>query len=290
MNLLPIVISLLLLMSALTYSQIATTLQRTAIRSEYANFIQGSLRLEQNQMQKAAYDKKHITGKNKDDPHSNAPGRKKINIGYFTADLSSALIRDQQLEVLYRLVNILYGHRTFFQEALLERPDAGEAVIQALIDKLKEKKAEGTFSAKTGSVDVLSTFELEDPFLSTLWQEMIREVQLPAGKGKKPEYEPNILHYLFLAGETHYPYRIWLAEEPLLEAIFINPQIVQEIVEQRTEAYRYLINIQKEARSAEIKTIGDRLSLEFRKLAPTDLPEGALDFTPSLSKPPQKRR
>ncbi len=299
MNVLPIVFSILMLLSIMTYSQLQTFLLRSQIRLEYTCYLENRSRNSVNSLQEKLYDSLHVKGKGNENPSEHAAALGSISIHWFLdeprSDQHWSYLQANR-EIVRRLFDIIYGDRKFYQEAEEKRPDIVNEVWQAVIEELKEKKARNETPKK---IQHIANLSLEDPELAHFWSQILKYDETPesieAECGSKEakdvqktvSYYPNLLDFLTSKKITSQSYRLWLLKKPLLLAIFQDEGVANDIIRERRSLYNELDKAEKNQRGERKQDLEIKFETMFKDKIPPDIPKGMVNFQVSLSYPPK---
>lgn len=212
---------------------------------------------------------------------------------------------EQTKILLKNLMNQLYAKQPFFIDIAQERPQLVDELISAVvhaIDSLPDKKLK---KAKD-----LANLELEDLVLNTVFYDMLKssirveENQtansspiLNPEDGKKeekiadsadsvldkkvedyisPEGESSLLDYV---GEGQAKTSVYLAPKEVLQAIFLNEAVVDDVIKERNQYY-------KQARSgADLKELSKAFKSQFEPRRDASIDSKTLDFSVTTTNP-----
>lgn len=294
MNVLPIVISLILLMAALTYHQMDSFLTRSVLRLEALCTLQNASQESTNQRQLQLYEKSEVKSGKTKEQNGKVDALKSINLTLFANAAKKDIGPDLQIHeiLLKRLIAVLYGDRPFFQEAEQRRPDLIEELTAKIFEKLQEKVSENKGLRK---VEKLANLQLDDPELELIFAKMLAPVQTPesfaaecASKEAKPvkkRYYPTLLDFVTFASGESKPYRVWLMPKELLLAVYQDPQVVSELMETRKALYGEIRKADKEIRPRVIEQSSSEFRVKFQAYLPFDMPQPLFNFEASNTDP-----
>lgn len=225
MNILPFVLTLLLILSVITVEKLEKFKNREIVQTEYQSFMEeqerNALNLRQEKLTK--------------EPISTV---KQLPFDYFlTKSLREGEPEKfkQIRQITIDLINILYGHAGFFKEIEINRPNLAEEILDHLIlavDRLpKDEKIK--FS------NDINRLNLEDPELQKAYYHILKGTNdrenLKMFKSRNAEKEYVSLLNFIKFQRPKKTIELNKAPKELLQAIFGNDELVDAILIKRKE-------------------------------------------------------
>ena len=133
-------------------------------------------------------------------------------------------------ELLYRLIEELYGEQPFFLEVKASVPDALDRLLQTLQKVAQSEENRG----KIKQLKDLANLDLQDPFLQVLLYKILHGAQDLEGRG----YPPLERFVIISSGEKKIS--LYLAPRELL-LVLMPPDVVREVEQLRGEIYQKLV-------------------------------------------------
>lgn len=220
MQVLLFVITLLMLLSTISYSRLELFLQQSLLLREYTayqHFAEGS---EQNKKQLEIY-KKH-KGEDSEEKKQNAESGKSLPIHSFLQREKVGQDPNAIHELLKRLMQNLYGDKHFFLEIQEKRP--------SFLDELLVRMAEAAKEEKITYKKDLSKLDLQDAELQEVYAKMLRGNKSTHNNDKR-EYDSLSEYVQTQSGRKKI--QLLHASPPLLLAIYGDPSLVEEIIDRR---------------------------------------------------------
>jgi hypothetical protein len=226
MNILPFVITLLLILSVITIEKLEKFKNREVVKKEYQSFIEGSERFAINDRQEKLCDKKKTS-------------KKQLSFRYFLVKGERKNGNEEESRQL-RLITIeflkvLYGKATFYKEMEQKRPNFLDDLLDGLIastDRLTDKD-------KLRRVEDMSRLKLDDPELQDVLYKMLKGTVKKEDTKEKFVLKNEGTSYLSLLDYIHFEkskiITIRFASRELLEAIFGSSEIADQIIVMRKE-------------------------------------------------------
>lgn len=234
MNVLPLILALVLMLSVLTVERLEKLKNQAIVQKEYQVFLQMSERQVFNKRQKKLFEKS-----DKD--------IKQLSFRFFID--SKARDRDANITKQYRMLNIelmkvLYGEAAFFKDLEQKRNNFLEELLTAI-----EKASEAAPEKMIKRVKDIARLDLDDPELQKAFYHMLkgtvtREKMQEIIKDDKQDIHPDIkeksyvslFNFINYEGASANP-RIEIQKAPreILKAIFISDEIVEAIMTKRQE-------------------------------------------------------
>ncbi len=177
--------------------------------------------------------------------------------------------------IMKNMMSAMYSEEKFFKEAKKADPEFEEHFMLNLYEKAKETNKE------LGRVKDLGTLNLDD--------ELQNYVRYKIFKGNKtilsPNHEEEAGYYPFLEftemSKKQNILSLWLARKPILMALFQKPEVVDELLQVRRDAYYDLKNKKTTAGA-----ISQDLKLRFsQQLESQGIDPKFIDFNVSTTRP-----
>ncbi|WP_068468581.1 hypothetical protein [Candidatus Protochlamydia phocaeensis] len=269
MNVLPLVLGLLLILSVLTIEKLERFKGLAAVQKEYQLYLNEQDRQALNDRQKKlalSYD----------------PSQRQLSFRFFfDKKLREEKEQDyQQIRlVVVEFLRVLYGEAAFFKDMEHKRPNFIDDLLNdfiAVTDRLVEESAKkrGKEDNSIRRIEDIMHVKLDDPELQevfyrmlkgTTTKEKLKRMQPLSGRNKEKAYLP----LLMFINNDRKNYRIPLrsASRELLKAIFIKDEIVESILAKRKE-------LDSKDPSAQ-----NQFENEFKGKQRTGISDALLDFT-----------
>lgn len=272
MNVLPLVFSFLALLTLLTYSRLSGFVVTKAIHQEYGQFIEN---FQEGVQAQAAVHKYQALSQSFDKdapPKSRVRAHRCLNLAHLTSNDDVALI-------LKNLIVTLFAKAPFYEEAILENPMIVDEVIRAMQKALQEtngiKKSE------------LCTLELQDEKLQRFFYKLLKDRERLKDEEDEEllvaEEATRIFNEVIIFNPEKLPIRVYLANPVLLQAIFQNEKVVQEIIESRKSYYKM---VKKNPDRKEALT--EEFTSRFAALLPPPFQPSLLNWEISQTSPDKK--
>ena len=241
---------MLMLMATLTYARIENYRSFSILQAQFERYMNTTERDYLNKKNKDSYDDTIASKKDqqKDEKEEAIKADSKLDFTLFVnqAKRAGQYTQYENIRLVAKnLITYLYSNQPFFMQALEQKPDLIDQLLNAIVeaaDALPEEK-------KIKKPKDLANLDLRDPVLNEVFYKMLRGTDVK--KPKKGEEEENVwvdylpmngylklLKYISLSGKTKI--RVYLASPQLLIAIFRDPVVVQEIIDERKRFYREL--------------------------------------------------
>ncbi|GAB4238118.1 MAG: hypothetical protein Tsb0021_17910 [Chlamydiales bacterium] len=245
MNALFYVLVFLTAISITTYSRIQNYLNTVMLQQAYFCFMTQDQREDENELEKKVY-QKHQGEKGKKGSTISVNATSKLNFAVFI----DPILREKRPEgyltiriLSIRLIRNIYAKHGFYDDFVQKHGDPAETLINSIM-----AAAEKNGTAKLiNSNEELSKLDLEDEELQLLFAKMLSGSEDVAKKKdkltdlcsyEKKENYPRLLDYIEVKKSKEYklqPIRIQTVARPILEAIFIDPYTVQQVIVKRKE-------------------------------------------------------
>lgn len=271
MQILLFVITMLLLLSAITYAKMDSYRSMVLFRKRFEVYSEAR----NNQFEETFYNEKYIKNPMSEKEGTSTP--KAEGISYISL---SPLLNEKDKSftklMLRELITNLYESQKFYQELLKKRPQLTTELIDALENSIKE-------NAKLKKIEELANVDLKDPILAEAFYKILKGFKLPkeAEKVSGETGYPALTCFLTLRGSDKL--RPYLAPIPILEVLFNDKQTVAEVINMRTQIYKDLDSDRIKEKE------GNALFTEaFSKKLRTDIPVEKVDFSVSKTNPNRK--
>lgn len=248
MHLLLYVITLLLVMSALSYQATARFMQGSFFRLAWDLQMRVNAPCAFNEKVREEYKRRKREGKptpstpaSESGKRTQATGQAKINLRYLT-DAQFRQQHPQETELMLQLVedllDLLYADAPFYQKSRYENPQFIQELFAALTEANEKKPVK--------QVENLAKLPLPHP-LEDLWYEMLRASPLPNALLAKLTLEPldqlkdacNLFSFgNYLSSGSKLKLRVNLAPRALLYVLFQEEEAVKEVVNSRYDLYK----------------------------------------------------
>lgn len=319
MNILLYVVTILMLLTLLGYARVESYRNSQLFYILFQNYMEkderGYLNLAQDKIYEDTVATKKSPDKDKEKKTAQKPeGGSRINIRGLVDKTFRNLDRanwEQSKTILKHLMKDLYEDQTFYKEALHERPgfvDELLSTIENAADQLPKDKA-------IKKVKDLANLELDDPVLNNILYKMLHGApekyneeesenkplpQLPSlidneenkeedtsqdddilkeetKDPKSPEGYISLLDFITIRNSNKI--RVYLAPKEVLQAIFQNGNVVNEILVDRAALFS---KIMADADPTELKEV---FKSSFNSRRDPDIGENTLDFTVTKTNP-----
>lgn len=266
MNILLVVISVVMLIATMTYSRIDRFIAFSSLRIQYEEFMKNDERRWGNERELKNFLKNKREGQKKNQPLDSIS---KLNISPLLKISQEKVQENLEIQfirtVLGRLIENLYGKLPFYRSVTEKVPSIPDAVIDQIIQQSKESLCE----APLNKIDQLARIEFFDPDMREMYVKML----------KGSDAYPSLLRFLTLKKKEMTKIRLFLAEYPLLVAIFNNPGTARAFRMQRNEIWQRM-------RQGVISVEDGEYELKSQFEGMVDVDASYLDFKPSKTRPP----
>ncbi len=192
-----------------------------------------------------------------------------------------------QEKIFHNLLKVLYG-----SQALFTPQGNDDAYVQQLFDELRTKALELEPKFRISKAAFLANIELSGPKKDE--KQFILFLILKGGKGEIFRGSPCLVHPLLnyiQATSKEVCISPYLAEIPLLMAIFENGDVVENIVEFRKNAYKRIQNEKEpaggdptEKKEDILEILSAEFKMQFEPLLPSGIDPQYIDFQVSSTK------
>ncbi|MBT3393730.1 MAG: hypothetical protein HN411_01285 [Waddliaceae bacterium] len=235
MSVLPYTITLLLLLSLMTYNSAKKYYEIAFTKNIYVEYMEKTIRDNTNTKIYTQYKNSRYSSEGTSDDNTvnddNKPGEitknSKINLYYLfrPAEEEKSLEKPLTYKLLKRLMYEMFHEAPFFSDASSQYPDILDTIITALIEKGEE------YSIK--QVKHLSNIDLDDEYL----QEVFQRMAAMQGESGHPLY----YHLDFAQDKVNNNKKIWIyhADRAVVSALFNGDKnSVDRFINMRTSIYR----------------------------------------------------
>lgn len=293
MNVLIFVMSMLMLLTLMTYGRLETIRNFAFVQSEFKTYMEKIERQYINDEAIKRYENTVATTleqQEKQERQQN-PASSTLSFSLFVNNVErNAHLPELEhhLNAARNLMRFLYGGQPFFSEMEQKRPYFLNDILHALIvqtenftgkDKLKKVKEIATIDLKDAELNEVFTKMLQGSFDEP---EEIEPEEI--GVQKQRRFQPPYGYYSlldFITIQTNkLQIRVFLASPQLLMALYGNANTVEDILENRYRLYRELSNhtVTQEEANAEFQGLFQNLRLDY-------VPESMLNFGVSKTNP-----
>lgn len=285
MNILPFVTALLMVLAILVFTKFQSFKTLIGVQEKFVALMKAEEVFIFNEIERNKYENEHGI-KEEEEPGEEAAKTSKKKAGTGTAKLSWVLFisnedkSTQKFQTVYmitkRLITLLYQDQPFFQKMVKERGD----FLDDLLTKLKERASQPEYEIKR--VADFAKVDLGDVGLSEVFAKMLQGSKIP--KEALEQSNSTIIadptkEYVsledYVTTDKDNKIRLYLAPPVLLQAIFEDEKLVEEILEERNGLFNYLNPLQGKALEEEKKQATE----EFKRLFDSKIPK---QFDPSL--------
>lgn len=307
MNVLIFVMTMLMLLSIMTYARLESYRSSQAFQIVFKHYMQEDETGYLNVKAKQTYKNINVSEKNgKPSPKINASPRIGIDFLYDKTRESNSKQWEQTKVLLKNLMRTLYEKHPFFKELEQKRPAFLDELLQAItktIDTLSPEK-------KPKTAADLANLKLSDPELDQLLYKMLHgafykniladqrskdlkkeekvteadfetsidddDLSTEVAEFKSPEGYYSLLDFIT---SSKSPIRVFLASKEVLESIFHDPGTVEAILEERENLYRQALA------EGDIKALNETFKNQFQSKKDPKIDEESLNFSISKVNP-----
>ncbi|MCB1111241.1 MAG: hypothetical protein H7A37_06660 [Chlamydiales bacterium] len=265
MNVLMFVMTMLMLLTLMTYARIESFRASTGVQAQFSYYMEESERDFINRRAKRWYDEIAVSSKN-GASHEQAPGLAKLSVKIlFDEKIREAKPTEfqQVYMLLKKLPDLLYGDQEFFEEM---KADA------SLQDEMWQQVIHAADQQKVTKVQDLANLDLGDAHLNEIFYKMLKGTETKEGG------YPSLLDYITMKRSAKI--RVYLAPEPILLLLFRDPDTVSEIIETRGRLYRDVVADRMTSAEA-----SEQFKALFAERYALGVEPTMLDFTVSKSAP-----
>lgn len=291
MNILPLIIALLLILSAVTIQKFEEFKNSMIVQEQYSKAIEEQDRKVYNRRQQA------LIGKNDKVNYRKLSFRPFLEKKMREPDYQEKYQQYRQITV--DLIQILYGHTLFYKEAEQQRANLAEELIEAI-----QESADEMPDGEIKRIQDISKIQLKDPLLRDVFyrmlkgtiekdehKELIANNQQTSLSLNKEKIYYSLLTFVNYDGArnqggkvnpnySHCKIELGLAPKELLLAIFGDPQLVDAMIRRRIELTQKKIAGNSEG--------SDQFKTEFQGKQKPGIKDDLLDFT--ISSTPKANR
>ena len=306
MNVLIFVVTLLMLLALMTYTRLDSYLSSQVFQTIFSYYMENDEREYTNLQALSAYDHINVNKVKKDEkskPKQKAAGSPRVSIFlWFNKTQREEKPKEwaQTKVLLKNLMSSLYGGQPFFQKSLENNPALLDQLISAVaqtVDALPKDQ-------KPKTAKDLANLKLADPELDQVFYKILqgahcKPVATTESKAKEEhsleesqgdsveengseEYRStkgycSILD--FITGAAHAKVRVYLASREVLNAIFPDSQVVDDIIVERQQLY-------KQALSAEdSQPLAEQFKEHFSRFKDSAIDDDTLSYDVTKTNP-----
>jgi hypothetical protein len=257
MNVLPFVMTLLMILSIMTYARIESFQDLSGLKAQFEWYMQHFERKYSNEVNDRKYDTQNPSKRKiGEDPDTKQKDEEKACSRipfYLFLNKQQREARHDFFDQHYLLAKLLmmqlYGDTAFLKKASETQPDIIDGILKGLINAA-EKLPKG--QTITSSAD-LASINLGDDLLNNTFTLMLKGTVEIDEQDEKGTYPPLTK---FVTVKNKLKVRIFLAPHDILMAIYDNPALVKEIEETRISLYKQVKDesITKEEASKEFES------------------------------------
>jgi hypothetical protein len=313
MNVLLYVMTMLMVLALMSYARLETYRSAQIFQTLFAHYMEKDERGEINAGFKRQYESEKGSsreGGDKSQPKINASPR--ISLSIFLNKQQQAAQPDQfhQTIVLLRnLLQVLYRGQPFYEEIIEEKPQFAEELVRSIVSTIDALPQEN----KPKNMKDLSNLVLSDPKLNEALYKILHgapeKYEAAAAENEEPKHAvresvedkvedssqdaalleaeaqehtspkgyQSLADYVTLSSSPQI--RIFLASPPVLQALFPNPQTVQEILEMRRDLHRQALH------GADLQELENTFKNRFERLHDPAINSALLNFQVSKTDP-----
>lgn len=242
MNLIIFVLSLIMILAAMTYTRFESFSKSHLQSQEWVSLLQDSQRDLYNQQQKKCRLKKRAKKSEPTDKQTKGktPGSGKIPLAWL---LGKSEHQKEVQELIESLITCLWSDQPFYKRLAKERPQFVEALLQDILNtssKITDEKE------AIKNLDQLMVTNWNDLELKTAFGRMLQDGLVYDKKNIRNDGSPDLTYKSpkgfqslrdYFTNQKTDKIRVWLAPRALLGAIFRDPQVVEEVINLRKELY-----------------------------------------------------
>jgi hypothetical protein len=278
MNILIFVISMLTILSLLTYGRVESFRNFSLIQDEFKNYMKVKARVNVNELAGKRYDHTHVPSKYQTKPNyqNSASSTLSFNLFIDKEERKQHLLELAAHRIAAKnLMYFLYGHQEFFKKIEEKRPQILDEILDGLIKKSDEFKPKD----KINRPQELATIDLDNEDINLAFTYMLQGYSKHEESEKAKEGYPSLLNFITVKRKK-LVIRVFLASQPLLVALFGSPDIVKQISESRNQLYKEV----KTERKTIPKASEEFKNLFINKRLPS-IPDAMLNFDVSGTNP-----
>jgi hypothetical protein len=296
MNVLPLVFAILIILGFMTHAQMEQFKQYRATLNEYEIYMEKHVHERFNQRQEALY---QAGGKKKDSEKSTVkmPSNRRLNFRLLIDKKLREKDKDkyeQHLLLAKELIKVLYQDQAFYKEMEQKKPEFIDELFQRMLEAAEKN------NIKYG--DEMDSLNLQDEDLQMVFLKMLEGTQKKAEKAapivkddaEEEEEEEEIdehdfqsekaflsIKNFFHFNHTQVQIKIYTAPKEILQAIFVEEEIANQIMNKREELFAMI----KKDETEKAKEILE----SFRAKKRADIKDELLDFSVSKTNPTKYR-
>lgn len=317
MNVLIFVMTLLMLLGAMTYARLNTFLASQTVQIIHEDYMHYKERATVSDKAEVIYDGIHVKVKDKEqkekdkDKPQNGGGSRAINLKLLVNKEEREKNEEdwkQTTQLFKNLAKALYKDEPFFKELNESRPTFLDDILKELANAIDGMDK----SSKPKKAADLGNIKLDDPQLDYALYLMLKGIPKPKEEQKQPnapkqteqDVDPDndapadpketketahlsdmgyrsILDYIKLSGKQEI--RVYLAPKPVLEAVFSDSATVDTILAERYRLYKLAIK-----KDSNVKELGEEFKSTFENARDPQIDSKMLLFTVSKTRPDRK--
>ncbi|CRX37410.1 hypothetical protein [Estrella lausannensis] len=283
MQILFFVISMLLLLAAMTYAKMESYKSVVLFRNQLESYSDVSKNRFDERFYDALYEETSMDSKQGGTKANSGEGFAFIGLTpLLTESPEGEENRNFSKKLLKEIIPVLYEDQSFYQQMVSKRPSFANDLVEELTKALQHSiKNRGKPPKK---IEEIANIEFEDPLLAEGWYKMLKGFMAPRGeKTELQEEYPSIIDYLTLRGDGKI--RLYLAPRPLLYVLFGESGTADEAAALRMELYNDVKSDRVKPEQA-TKTFEEAFQTRLR----SDIPPGKIDFSVSKTNPKRTPR
>lgn len=283
MQILFFVISMLLLLAAMTYAKMESYKSMVLFRNQLESYSD----VRKNRFDARFYESlyENTPMESKDGGKGGSKGEGFAYIGLtplFSDSPDDEAGRDFSKKLLKELIPLLYEDQIFYQDILAERPSFASDLVEELAKSLQQTiKTKGKPIKK---IEEIANIEFEDPLLAEGWYKILKGFSAPYEERTEMREEyPSLIDYITIKGEGKI--RVYLAPRPILEVLFGDIGTANEVASLRNELYSDVSADRVQPEEA-TKAFEEAFQSRLR----SDIPRDKTDFSVSKTNPKRVSR
>lgn len=278
MQILFFVISMLLLLAAMTYAKMESYKSVVLFRNQLESYSDVSKNRFDERFYDTLYENTSMESKNGGSKTSSGEGYAYIGLTpLLTESQEGEGNRNFSKKLLKEIIPLLYEDQPFYQEIIIKRPSFASDLVEELARALQQNiKNKGKPLKK---IEDIANIEFEDPLLAEGWYKMLKGFMAPQGNKEETKEEyPSIIDYLTLKGDGKI--KLYLAPRPLLYVLFGDSGTADEAMALRIELYNDVKSERVKPEQA-TKTFEEAFQSRLR----SDIPPDKIDFSVTKTNP-----
>lgn len=313
MNVLIFVMTMLMLLSLMTYARFESYRNSQAFQIIFKHYMQEEERGYINLQAEKTYKSITVTEK-EGKAAAKIDASPRIGIGLFFDKKRDSKTKEwEQTKILFKnLVRVLYEKQPFYTQIEQERPSFIDDLIKAITHSVDNVATEKKLSSPTD----LANLKLDDPLLDKVLYKMLHgafyksvitntpeptkallnneksdEVEAETSiddddqsteiaEFKSPEGYYSLLD--FVTSSSKPKIRVYLASKEVLQTIFPDPATVDAIIEERQRLYRQAIS---DSEGNDTKQLDETFKNQFQRMKDPTIDDETLNFSVSKTNP-----